>query len=61
MDRSIRLDPFLVFEQVKYLTLFALFQVADYIHDVTQVLESLKRKPTYNYQLFVERASDSRQ
>ena len=61
MDRSICLHPFLVLEQVKYLRLFALFQVTDYIHDTIQVLESLQRKPIYNFQLFVERALDPRQ
>ena len=40
---------------MKYLTLFAHFQVADYIHDVAQVLENLKRKPICNYQFFFER------
>ena len=49
-DRSICLDPFLVREQVKYLTLLAVLQVTDYIHDVTQVLKSLKRKPISNDQ-----------
>ena len=46
-------------EQVKYFTLFDLFQVAEYSQWNT-ILESLKikKKSSYNYQLFVERALD---
>ena len=45
-DGRICLDAFLVREQLKYLTLFALLQVTVFIHDITHASVGKSQKET---------------